>query len=134
MFEILGTVLAGLGLFFVGIRTISDNAKQMATYHSATLQKLVHSVVEGLHAILLTTVDAMESSEELEVDLLISITADRGELTERIRKTYLTSEKELELSDKSTLLYLTNLYERIVWLMRSWATLLKNARALDKVP
>jgi len=120
------------------ISSIEENVYQMVgtvhdTQYSAALQKLVHSVIEGLHAILLTTLDAMESSEESEAELLISITADRGELTERIRKTYLTSERELELSDKSTLLYLTNLYERIVWLIRKWATLLKNARALDKV-
>ncbi|GAI63905.1 unnamed protein product, partial [marine sediment metagenome] len=71
-----------------------------------------HNVVEGLHTILLTTVDAMESPEEYNIDLLISITEDRGDLMERIRKMYLTSERGLEVADKSTLLYLTNLYER----------------------
>ncbi|MBN2187696.1 MAG: Na/Pi cotransporter family protein [Dehalococcoidia bacterium] len=117
------------------IVSIEDNVYQMVqtighTKYSGALQNLIHSVTEGLHTVLLTTVDAMESSEESEVDLLISITEDRGSLIERIRKTYLKSEKALESQDKSILFYLTSLYERVVWLIRRWATLLKSARNL----
>ena len=119
------------------IVSIEDNVYQLVrtidqTDCSARPQELIHNVVEGLHTILLTTVDAMESPEEYNIDLLISITEDRGDLMERIRKMYLTSERGLEIADKSTLLYLTNLYERIVWLIRRWATLLKSAHRLNQ--
>jgi phosphate:Na+ symporter len=117
------------------IASIEDNVYQMVetidhTEHSMALQNLIHSVVEGLHTVLLTTVDAMESSEGFEVDLLISITEDRGSLIERIRKSYLNSEETLESQDKSMLFHVTSLYERIVWLIRRWATLLKSAQNL----
>ncbi|MBE0477744.1 Na/Pi cotransporter family protein [Candidatus Aerophobetes bacterium] len=120
------------------IISIEDNVYQLVrtidhTECSVALQKFIHNVVEGLHTILLTIVDAMESSEKSEVDLLINITEDRGDLMEKIRRIYLTSDTALDVPDKSTLLYITNLYERIVWLIRRWATLLKSVHSLDQV-
>jgi hypothetical protein len=50
--------------------------------------------------------------------MLIHMTADRGGLMERQRRTLIESTPEIDHSSKSDFFYLTALYERSVWLMR----------------
>lgn len=95
---------------------------------SDKLQALVDRFVEGLDFVLLTALDAMESMDEFDIDLLITITADRGDLMEKIRKAYLASEEGLSYEDKSMLLHMTSLFERTVWMVARIGQLLHNAR------
>jgi len=104
------------------IDTLEDNVYQLAesVYHSSCsddLKKLILNFVEGLDAILLTAVEAVGGDDKSEVDILIDVTADRGGLMENIRATYLSGERQLGQDDKSLLLYITHLFERIVWLL-----------------
>ena len=91
---------------------------------SQAIRSLCSNFVEGLDAILLTTIDALGSNDKIDVDMLVTITADKSELMERIHKTYLSSSSDLELSDKSSLLSIVNLFERIAWLLRKFGGLL----------
>ena len=85
---------------------------------SDTLKELFLNFVEGLDAIFLTAVDAVKGLDESDVETLIRITTDRGGLMEKIRETYISSEHQLGPEEKSLLLYITNLFELIVWLLR----------------
>lgn len=106
------------GIFQLSTTMCSSN-------HSPKLKNLIHNFVEGLDAILLTSLDALEGKDPQDVELLMQITADRGDLMERVRNTYLASEGGLELQEKSLLLYVTNLFERIVWMLRRIGMLLQ---------
>jgi phosphate:Na+ symporter len=101
------------------------------TTSTETVRRLQQNFVEGLDALLLTGIEAMTSSDESDIDLLIRLTADRGDLMERIRNTYLSSETALGRSDKSLLLHITNLFEQIVWLLRRLGTLLKSTQRFE---
>jgi hypothetical protein len=84
---------------------------------SDNLKELFLNFVEGLDAILLTAVDVVEGPDNSDVDTLIQITSDRGGLMEKIRKTYLSNEHQVGPDEKSLLLYVTNLFELIIWLL-----------------
>ena len=106
-------------------------AETLATSgHSEALKNLFHSFVEGLDTILLTALDAMEAKNASELKMLISITEDRGNMMEKVRNTYLAGEKALEQQDKSVLLYVTNLFERIVWMTGKLGSLLQSGALL----
>ncbi|MCO5250190.1 MAG: hypothetical protein M9949_02065 [Candidatus Kapabacteria bacterium] len=58
---------------------------------------------------------------------IINATNDRGDLMERIRKQYLSLDSDIQAEDKPLLLYITDLFQRIIWLSNKWATLQKAA-------
>jgi phosphate:Na+ symporter len=105
------------------IDSIEDNVYRLAvsvygSNCSDNLKELILNFVEGLDAILLTAVDAVEGLDKSDVETLIKITSDRGGLMGKIRDIYLSSEHQLSPDEKSLLLYITNLFELIVWLLR----------------
>ncbi len=111
------------------IQSIEENVFLMvSTLETSAFEEgatpLVHGIVEGLDALLLTAIDALESGEAMDLDLLRSATEDRGDTMERIRKVYLYSESGLELQAKTTLLYITGLFERSVWMLNRLSSLL----------
>ncbi|MBI3927675.1 MAG: Na/Pi cotransporter family protein [Armatimonadetes bacterium] len=114
------------------IKSIENNLSSLvgtvrAADYSPALQILVGNFIEGLDAILLSTNDAFESQEPEDIDLLIEITADRGQLMERLRSTYLSAEASFDLRDKSALFYITTLFERTVWLLNRLGQLLSES-------
>jgi phosphate:Na+ symporter len=105
------------------IDSIEDNVYRLAvsvygSNCSDNLKELILNFVEGLDAILLTAVDAVEGQDKSDVETLIKITSDRGGLMGKIRDIYLSSEHQLSPDEKSLLLYITNLFELIIWLLR----------------
>ena len=85
------------------------------------------ALAEGLHAILLTVQEATESRDEAARTLLLSITADRGEMMENLRRNALAAAPGLGHDAKAQLLYTTSLYERTVWMVRQWTLTLPPA-------
>lgn len=73
------------------------------------------SIVESLDALLLTAIETTESDDESDLEILIALTSDKGQLMEKIRRIYLTSEKDITPEKRSLILYITNLFERSVW-------------------
>jgi phosphate:Na+ symporter len=91
--------------------------------------RLRHNLVEGLDLIVATSVEAWASRDPIDVELLFSMTADRGELMERIRSVDLGG-ASIPVEIRSNLLYMTTLFERIVWMMHQASRLL----AADAAP
>ncbi len=89
---------------------------------SAPPAPLLESLLESLDLLLLTTLDAARASDPGDLATLLAMTADRGEVMERLRRELLAaSGPALEHGRKSDLFYLTSLFERIVWLLRQLA-------------
>jgi phosphate:Na+ symporter len=82
---------------------------------------LLDSLLESLDTLLLTALDAARASDPNDLALLLRLTADRGDLMERLRRQLLASETALDHARKSDLFYVTGLFERAVWLLRQFA-------------
>jgi len=110
--ELVGSIEEALFHFAEAIRDADS---------SPTMQGHISSFIEGLDMILLIAIDGLESKDEGDIRDLIVITSDKGDVLERVRKTYLSSASDFELRDKSLLLTMVNLFERIVWMLRKLA-------------
>jgi phosphate:Na+ symporter len=112
---------------------LEDNVYQLVTAvkqapPSAKLAVLVENFCEALDFILQTAGDAAATLGIDEARLLAGLCADRGELMGKIRNLYLSSEESLGPHDRSLLLDLTGLFDRIVWVLRRLALLLEQNR------
>ena len=91
------------------------------------LNRPAANFIEGLDAILQTATDAIESSDPHDVDILLAITADKGDVIKKIHGTYLSAQSTLEFQDKSILLNISSLFERIVWTLNKLGLLMHPA-------
>ncbi len=103
------------------LRALEENVFLFAT----TLERhgcdeLSGRLVEALDAILLSASDALKSSDPVDIDLLITMTDDRGSAMEHLRTRY-RLENPGDASEISSLHYATTLFERNVWLLRQLA-------------
>ncbi len=78
----------------------------------------VDNLAESLNTLILSALDAAGSGDPGDIDLLLRMTADRGDLMERLRRNLLAGPQPLDHHQKSHLFYLTSLFERAVWLLR----------------
>jgi phosphate:Na+ symporter len=88
------------------------------------LGELVSTFVEGLDFVLMTLLHALETGEREQIDLLVNITEDRGELMEQIRQNYLAEEETVGTAERAVLLQVTSVFERIIWMTQRLARLL----------
>ena len=75
------------------------------------------TIVESLDALFLTAIETTESDDKSDREILLSLTSDKGPLMEKVRRSYLSSEKDLSSEERALILYITNLYERSVWML-----------------
>ncbi|MBC8011340.1 MAG: hypothetical protein H7067_14735, partial [Burkholderiales bacterium] len=100
----------------------------------STPAPLLDALLESLDTLVLTTIDVLRSGDPDDVAMLLSLTSDRGDLMERLRRQLLAAaDPALDHGRKSDLFYLTSLFERTVWLLRQLAlgrqTLLRPANS-----
>ena len=113
------------------IVSLEENIYQMVssiqqTAKSDELRGLIQNLLEAMQVILFTAIDAMQTFAKEDLDILMTITQERGELMRNIRGTYLTKNDALDYQGKSALLELTNRFERIVWLTERLGNLLSS--------
>lgn len=80
---------------------------------------LKDNIIESLHAILFIS----SSGADSDLTNVISMTSDKGNLLETIREKYLSKLTDNSSHSKKTIIYVTDLYGRIVWLLNKWAML-----------
>jgi phosphate:Na+ symporter len=90
----------------------------------AKAAQLCAAIVEVLDTMLQTALAAAETGDREELALLAAMTADRGEMMERIRKKYLATEEEVTTEDRALILHVTHGFERIVWSLGRYGALL----------
>ena len=87
-------------------------------------QDLSGRLLEALDTVLLTASDALKSRDEMDIEMLISMTDDRGATMERLRSRY-GIDGGTDAREIATLHYATTLFERNVWLLRQLALWLR---------
>lgn len=88
---------------------------------AATVLSLPQLLVEASHALLMCLHDAMRDRDPLDLELLREMTGDRAELMEGVRRDLLRQRSGLDQEDRESLFTATNLFERLVWLVRRYA-------------
>lgn len=83
-----------------------------------SLEAFLPTLVEGLHALTLTVIEAVDQPAGADRALLLAMTADRGDMMERLRRNVLAASPALLPEVRLNLVYLTALFEREVWLLR----------------
>ncbi len=96
--------------------TIDEGRKKPA------LGQFQESVVEAVDAVLLTAEDASGSGDDFSRTLLCRITGDQSETMQKLRETYLADGDRLGPEEKVLFLRITNVCERLFWLLHSFST------------
>ncbi len=86
--------------------------------------RLHAQLAEGLHVLLATLAETVESRDPDDLSMLIAMSGNRTGLMERIRSDYLKGETSLATTDKQQILTATSLIERIAWLIQRYTDLL----------
>jgi phosphate:Na+ symporter len=81
---------------------------------------LGNRLIESLDTLVLSAIDALESKQPADIDLLVQLTDDRGTMMERLRSRLVVAEGE-DAASIGALHYATTLFERNVWLLRQLA-------------
>lgn len=105
-------LLDGLNETLVEIARTSRPAED-----AALARRLLANVVEGIDAVLLTMVDALADTSGEDRTLFHTMTRNRGTVMQRLREGYLAADAQLSTAEKGTILIVTNLAERALWLL-----------------
>jgi phosphate:Na+ symporter len=113
------------------ILSLEDNIHQLILLISKTswtddMSKLTHSIIEAFDTILLVSVDALESAAADDFQMLFEITKNKGDMMDGLRNRYLNAQEKLDANERQMLLFITEHFERNVWLVRKLATLFQN--------
>lgn len=89
-----------------------------------TLEPLTHGVIEALHVTLETLREEIAAPDPAGHDILLSLTADRSDLMDRVRRTLAEGGSLTTPQAQATLHAITALFERALWILRRYAMLL----------
>lgn len=97
---------------------------------SDTLNQRITAFIEGLGFLLITLKETATEPDRESPELLLLLSADRGNMMKKMRKNYLAAESSMSKEERTVYLQLTSLFERAVWLInRLAASLQKNESA-----
>ena len=105
-----------LAMLSDSIRELVDSMRYFMA--SSALATLTAGIAEGLHVVLLSTIDAMESPDQANLEVLHHLTADRSRLMEGIRRSLLRGEQTLTIEEHQALFTSTRLFARVILLLR----------------
>jgi phosphate:Na+ symporter len=89
------------------------------------LGERISTFVEALDFVVLTLVDALETGDADQIEMLAQITEDRGAFVERVRQEYFAGEGSSQGADRAVLLQVTSIFERVVWMVQRMSRLLE---------
>jgi phosphate:Na+ symporter len=119
------------------LELVEDSLFQLASSVTAAasggkLEHLIATFVDALDFLLMFSGDAARTLDRGRAELVFDLSSDRGEMMASLRNMHLAPEHALTSEEKALLLRLTNLFERIVWMVQRYADLLiKNVDALE---
>ncbi len=105
---------------------VEDSLYQFGDSHrdlpEGQARNFADSMVESLDLLIMTGVEAIAGHDPDDLEMLASMTRDRGEMMERLRAGYMDgSGGAMNHQERANLLYLTSLFERCVWLLHQWS-------------
>lgn len=77
-------------------------------------------VIEAVDMVLLTLNDAVSVNDDFTLTMLCQMTGDRGNTMQKIREAYLADDSRLAPEEKLAFLKITNICERVFWLLSSF--------------
>jgi phosphate:Na+ symporter len=93
---------------------------------------LADQMIESLHALLNSLVDATVSDDPADHEMILSLLGHRDQMMERIRQRVLREDPNMPPKPQEALFAATMLFERVVWLARRSAILLTPERAAGR--
>ena len=110
--------------------TLSDLTRtiQDAKPHQAAAA-LANALAEGLGALLLCVDDAAQSEDSYDIDLLLQLSSDRGDVVDGMRRRVIGADGHADPASQQSVYTMTSLFERAVWLIQRYANQLKSAPA-----
>lgn len=110
------------------LRALHETLGELAPHLQAAPAGGVAEVIrEGLGTLLLCAEDAARSANVVDAHLLLQMTQDRSGLVESIRRRALATQAQSTTAAYRSVYAMTALYERAVWLLQRYGTLLKGA-------
>lgn len=94
---------------------------------SDTAFLLGQQIIEALDTMILTSISALEERDITECDLLNTMTAERGESMEQIRKRYLASAEAVSPEQRNYVMHVTSVFERATWSLGRFGKLMRVA-------
>lgn len=108
------------------IELVEDSLFQLATSAdpmtpSGKLAPLIENFAEALDFLLMFAGDAARTLDRDRAQFVFDLSSDRGDMMAGIRALYLAPDQALTADEKALLLRLTNLFERVVWMLQRYA-------------
>ena len=85
-------------------------------YDSEKLNKNEVALIESMHALLLSLNDAVDNRNDDNLDTLSLLTSDRGQVFDNLRLSSVSNDS----SPQKNIMYITNVFQRAVWLINRW--------------
>ncbi len=115
------------------IEAIEESVHEFVGARSSTpvagrAEEIMERLTESTSLLLLTARDAWMGGDAIDLEHLVLLTADRGDMMERIR--FGCRELDTTHEQQSAVFYSITLFERIVWLLRQFGLSLRDAPSL----
>ena len=115
------------------IEAIEESVHEFVGARSSTpvagrAEEIMERLTESTSLLLLTARDAWMGGDAIDLEHLVLLTADRGDMMERIR--FGCRELDTTHEQQSAVFYSITLFERIVWLLRQFGLSLRAAPSL----
>lgn len=101
---------------------LAVNAEDMP--NQSKLSALIENFAEALDFLLMFAGDAARTLDRDRAQFVFDLSSDRGDMMGSIRNLYLSPDQALSADERALLLRLTNLFERVVWMIQRYADLL----------
>jgi phosphate:Na+ symporter len=102
--------------------TMAELARKLAQpAETQAIRTLGTNLSEGLGALLLTADEGVKTGDADDLRLVQQLTTDRDSVVDTLRQRAMAAERGLSGSDQELLYGLTNLFERIVWMLHRFA-------------
>lgn len=88
---------------------------------------LGRNMLESVDFLVLSAIDALESGDEMDIDMLASMTQDRTDMMATLRNAYFQAEHELNNEARSFVLDITMLLENVVKTLSRYGQVLKHS-------
>ncbi len=93
----------------------------------AAAAALANALAEGVGALLMCVDDAAQSEDPFDVDLLLQLSSDRGDVVDGMRRRVIGAEGRSDPDSQQAVYIMTSLFERTVWLIQRYANQLRSS-------
>jgi hypothetical protein len=95
------------------------------SFETIVIQPIAINLIESLRTILDTAIDSFENPDAAGMEIMLSLTADKGDLLQKIRQEYFQKNTTMDITVRQSIFTLTLLFDRVCWLLRSM-TMIRN--------